>query len=201
VGDGCLEPPISVRFDVASLDVGEVFRSGFEFVSDRSLQRLDGLTDDEYLWEPVPDCWTVRRTDDGRYRADPAWPPRDPAPFTTIAWRIAHIGDFLSRHPLRAVAFEGGEVSFAGLSPDTGPAHPHDAVAARAYLTAAIDDWKRELRSVDDDHLAELMGCQAGQFADDPVASFVLHIHTEFVHHSAEVALLRDLYRAQATTR
>ena len=22
--------------------------------------RLDGLTDDEYLWEPVPDCWSVR---------------------------------------------------------------------------------------------------------------------------------------------
>ena len=21
--------------------------------------RLDGLTDDEYFWQPVPDCWTV----------------------------------------------------------------------------------------------------------------------------------------------
>ena len=151
--------------DVASLDVGEVFRSGFEFVSDRSLQRLDGLTDDEYLWEPVLGLLDGPAHDDGRYRADSAWPPRDPAPFTTIAWRIAHIGDFLSRHPLRAVAFEGGEVSFAGLSPDTGPAHPHDAAAARAYLTAAIDDWKRDLRSVDDDRLAEPMGSEAGQFA------------------------------------
>lgn len=22
--------------------------------------RLSGITDDEYLWEPVADCWTVR---------------------------------------------------------------------------------------------------------------------------------------------
>jgi hypothetical protein len=23
--------------------------------------RLDGLTDDEYFWQPVPDCWTISR--------------------------------------------------------------------------------------------------------------------------------------------
>ena len=23
--------------------------------------RLDGLTDDEYFWEPVPHCWSIRR--------------------------------------------------------------------------------------------------------------------------------------------
>jgi hypothetical protein len=23
--------------------------------------RLDGLTDDEYFWEPGPDVWTIRR--------------------------------------------------------------------------------------------------------------------------------------------
>ena len=28
---------------------------------DRQLRaRLDGLTDDEYLWEPAPGCWSVR---------------------------------------------------------------------------------------------------------------------------------------------
>ena len=182
---------------MASLDVGAVFRERVRVrLRPVHCSRLEGLTDDEYLWEPVPDCWTVRRTDDGRYRADPAWPPRDPAPFTTIAWRIAHIGDFLSRHPLRAVAFERGEVNFAGLSADTGARASTRCCDARAYLAAAIDDWKRDLGSVDDDRLAEPMGSAAGPFEHDPVASFVLHIHTEFVHHSAEVALLRDLYRA-----
>jgi hypothetical protein len=27
--------------------------------------RLDGLTDDEYVWEPAPDCWTIRRRGTG----------------------------------------------------------------------------------------------------------------------------------------
>ena len=32
--------------------------------------RLEGLTDDEYLWEPVPGCWSIRAA-----RAPPATPP------------------------------------------------------------------------------------------------------------------------------
>jgi hypothetical protein len=27
--------------------------------------RLDGLTDEEYLWEPVPGCWSIRGRTDG----------------------------------------------------------------------------------------------------------------------------------------
>ena len=43
--------------------------------------RLDGLTDDEYFWQPVAGCWTVRT--DGS--VDFAYPPPQPEPFTTIA--------------------------------------------------------------------------------------------------------------------
>jgi hypothetical protein len=186
-------PSTPVRSGMASLDVAAVFRDAFAFVSVRSLHRLDGLTDDECLWEPAPDCWTVRCTDGGVYRADSAWPPPDPEPITTIAWRIAHIGDVLSRHPLRAIAFER---ETAGVSSE----HPHDADTARSFLVAGIADWTRDLESIDDERLAEPMGAEAGPYAQDSVASFVLHIHTEFVHHSAEVALLRDLHRASATS-
>jgi len=48
--------------------------------------RLDGLTDDEYLWQPVPACWTVH-TDS----VDFTYPPPQSEPFTTIAWRLAHV--------------------------------------------------------------------------------------------------------------
>ncbi len=27
--------------------------------------RLEGLTDDEYFWEPVPNCWSIRRRSGG----------------------------------------------------------------------------------------------------------------------------------------
>ncbi|WP_378144314.1 hypothetical protein ACFJGV_12665 [Cnuibacter sp. UC19_7] len=59
---------------------------------------VPAMSDEEYLWEPVPDCWSVRRRVDGpgagavkligagEWGRDGApeapWPP----PITTIAW-------------------------------------------------------------------------------------------------------------------
>jgi hypothetical protein len=57
----------------------------------RLRERLEGLTDDECLWEPVPGCWTVHRDPSGAWVTDYADP--DPAPFTTIGWRLVHLAD------------------------------------------------------------------------------------------------------------
>jgi hypothetical protein len=56
---------------------------------------VEGLTDDEYFWEPIADCWTVRKTADGSFKPDWNWIPPDPPPFTTLAWPITHIVDIL----------------------------------------------------------------------------------------------------------
>ena len=56
--------------------------------------RLEGLTDDEYLWEPDPLAWSVRDTPAG-LRFDFGLMPIAPAPITTIAWRLTHIIDLL----------------------------------------------------------------------------------------------------------
>ena len=62
--------------------------------------RLDGLTDNEYFWEPVPNCWSVRRREAattsvgkgvGPFVVEVERPPPDPPPVTTIAWRLVHI--------------------------------------------------------------------------------------------------------------
>ena len=56
--------------------------------------RLDGLTDDEYLWEPAQPAWNVRPRDpaggaaqpgSGPFTVDFAFPEPDPPPVTTIA--------------------------------------------------------------------------------------------------------------------
>ncbi len=60
----------------------------------RLLARVQGLTDDEYFWEPVPDVWTVRRADSGPRIDGSAFPP-EPPPFTTLAWRVTHLIDIL----------------------------------------------------------------------------------------------------------
>src|SRR5688500_5415331 len=61
---------------------------------ERLRSTVDTLTDEEFLWEPVPGCWTVRRGVDGRWSADyPDFPHPDPAPFTTIGWRLVHVAE------------------------------------------------------------------------------------------------------------
>ena len=53
---------------------------------------LDTLTDEEYLWEPVPGCWSIRPTGPGgRGEIEQVWPDPQPAPVTTIAWRLSHL--------------------------------------------------------------------------------------------------------------
>ena len=53
--------------------------------------RLEGLTDEEFFWEPVPGCWTVHPNEGGRWVVDYTLPEPDPPPFTTIAWRLVHV--------------------------------------------------------------------------------------------------------------
>ena len=36
---------------------------------------------------------------------------------------------------------------------------------------------------------------KGGPFAEDPLASLVLHVSRETMHHGGEIGLLRDLYR------
>ena len=57
--------------------------------------RLDGLSDDEYFWQPVPGCWTLRRRGESSMPNEAggrafvmdytALPQDGPAPVTTIA--------------------------------------------------------------------------------------------------------------------
>lgn len=52
---------------------------------------LDDLTNEEALWCPAPDSWTVHQADDGRWHADWAEPEPWPAPPTSIAWIQWHV--------------------------------------------------------------------------------------------------------------
>lgn len=53
--------------------------------------RLAGLSDEEYLWEPVPGMWSVRPDAAGRVRVDFLAPEPPIPPVTTIAWRLDHV--------------------------------------------------------------------------------------------------------------
>src|SRR5581483_709936 len=67
----------------------------FDYVSGRLRDRVAGLGDDENRWEPVADMWTVREQS-GCWLPDPNRRVPEPAPLTTIAWRIWHVADCLA---------------------------------------------------------------------------------------------------------
>lgn len=160
--------------------------------------RLDGLTDAEYFWEPVAGCWNVRRREtdaapgSGQFTVDFAWPAPEPPPVTTIAWRLTHV--IIGVFGMRAAAH------FAGPAVDYDTfAYAGTAAAALDQLDAAYHQWSTGVRQLDASQLAAPCGPAEGAWADHPMAELVLHIHREAIHHGAEIALLRDLYRAQST--
>jgi hypothetical protein len=138
------------------------------------LRRLpDEVSDAEYLWEPV-DAWSVRTRADGAVVAD--WTPDPPIPpFTTIAWRLNHIGQSLAVHAQRL--FGQGEFSYATHRP------PPTLADAMTFLETSYGWWRKGIASSGDSMSAEL-------------ATEVLDFTTHHFRHAAEVLTIRDLYRA-----
>ena len=164
---------------------------------------VEPLTDDEYFWEPVRDSWSVRpRTDgpgpratwlvgsgewgrDGYHGKEP-YPP----PFTTIAWRLSHLSELLA---LRADYTTGNH----SLTKDTYLISG-DANTAVAALAVAVDAWRGTLAQCDDTAL-DTVGYSTfpyGSDAEEMFIDIVWWVNQEVLHHGAEIALLRDLYRA-----
>lgn len=151
--------------------------------------RLDGLTDEEYFWEPVPGCWSVRPQAQGKVIRDFAYPPPEPAPVTTIAWRLCHIaGDCFE---MRA-SNHFGDGSYRMDRTEW----PITAADALAYLDTQYTAWRAGIESMDTEQLGRPVGEAEGPYAERTYATLILHINRELMHHGAEICLLRDLYRA-----
>lgn len=160
--------------------------------------RMVGLTDEEYLWEPVDGAWSVRRRADGTIEAEQLRPDPPLPPVTTIAWRIVHIGRDIFGNRARALF---------GPSPAPDDADMYDnrhwpeplpltADAALQFLDQTFALWRDGVAALDDEDLRKPLGPKAVMYADDPVVGHVLHINREVMAHGAEICLLRDLYRA-----
>jgi hypothetical protein len=162
------------------------------------------LTSEEYLWEPVPGSWSVRRRADGPgpratwlagagewgrdgYRGKEPYPP----PFTTIAWRTSHLSEMLA---LRADYTDGSR----SLTRDSYVVQGN-AEGAVAELAAAVESWRGTLLACDDATL-DTVGHSTYPYGSDAKEAFidiVWWVNQEVLHHGAEIALLRDLYGAR----
>lgn len=158
--------------------------------------RLDGLTDDEYFWQPVPSCWTLSRRGEsaapasigtGEFTMDYAKPPHEREPVTTIAWRLAHLIDVFGQPT--APHFDGPHTN------DRVDHYSGTAEGALRQLDEGHDAWVSDLRSLGAAGLARPQAAiSPAQYRDAPMAKRIMHIHREVIHHGAEICLLRDLY-------
>jgi hypothetical protein len=163
---------------------------GLDYVWDRLRTRLDGLTDDEYLWQPVGDVWTVR-PDGSTWTAERTRAEPDPPPVTTIAWRLWHIGsDCLATYVSPAL----GDWPL----PVRGCEWYGQVEPALAALDTAYATFRERVTALGEEGIRTKLGPDWGPYADDTWAALALHALDELAHHGAEVALLRDLYRRQA---
>jgi hypothetical protein len=161
------------------------------------------LTDEEYLWQPVPGAWSVRRRQDGpgpgatvlvgagEWGRDGGRPHPYPPPVTTIAWRMHHLTEML----LGRADWTTGSHTFVEDQMVVRGA----ATGAVAALDEAVAAWHDVLTAVDDVALDTVGLCTypGGSDADLPFLEIVWWVNQEVLHHGAEIALLRDLYRAR----
>lgn len=163
--------------------------SGFDDAWTRLDARISGLTQDEYVWEPVRDMWTVRPVG-ASWLADWQDPDPDPAPLTTIAWRLWHLASDCLADYLRASDVPRPIVP-------TGREWHGEVEPAVADLRAAATAFRSTMAALGEDGIWSEMGPRWGRFGESPWAALVVHATDELAHHGAEIALLRDLYRWQ----
>ena len=172
--------------DPAAFDVGAMVLDHLDTWWAAYRDAIDTLCDAEHLWSPVPG-WTVRQVD-GQWLIDDI-PDRsaDPAPFTSVAWRMWHIAvDCLDSYSRRAFGSQSGPDDMAWYG---------TAAEALARTDAAWGHFRGGFAALDPAGWANPLGDQFGPFGTRPYAALALHAHAEVTHHAAEVRLLRDLYR------
>ena len=174
-----------------------------DFAREQLADRLVGLTDDEYLWEPVPNCWSIRPkaagpapgalelAGAGEWGRDRTSDDPGPAPFTTLAWRLGHLSEVMAMradYTIGSRSLTRHTYRFSGA-----------AAGALATFAAAADRWRAAMTSADDAAL-DTVGYSGYPHGSDPHWPFLDVVwweNQELLHHGAEIALLRDLYRAR----
>ncbi len=152
----------SIGLDSRMADVAHSIITTFDYVWDRLSSRLAGLSDDEYLWEPVADCWSLRRGHDGRWRLDGGGgggPAPQPVSVTTIAWRIGHLGG-LALGGFANRRFGDGNVTIEKLD------LPGSSAAVGTFLAEHYDAWRGGLAGLDESGWDSPLGPWWGPFAE-----------------------------------
>ncbi|AYL36962.1 DinB family protein [Streptomyces fungicidicus] len=149
---------------------------------------LERLEPDDFLWEPGPHCWTVRRSPDGTWVPDWAETEPDPVPVPTIAWVSWHMGWWWSvtlDHARGHRPRERTEVTWPG-----------EGRATTDWLRTLHAEW---LTVLDDLTEADLNATAPFPWPNDPAhtkAHMVAWVNAELMKNVTEIGQLRLLRAA-----
>ena len=154
---------------------------------DMLLERLEGLTDDEYRWRPTPDAVDLVADNDGTLRV----PEEGDGSTRTIAWTLGHLADMCWT---RADYADGDKSRPLAYQP-----FPQRADAAIAELRAAAARWRSTLVNASAEQ-ARQVGYSSYPIGMDPDLPFVdiaWWMNRELIAHGSDIATVRDLYGAR----
>ena len=168
------------------------FLAQWDYFAGVLFDRLSGLNDDEYLWEPAPLVLNVRMKD-GRPTPDRIGmdPSGEVNPPRTIAWSVGHLGsgtweraDYLvGEHRLQP-----GELTW-----------PMTAGEGTAFLQEGLSRWRNGIAAMSDTDL-DTVGRSAFPWGLDPelpLLEIVWWVNKELIYHASEIWYVRDLYAAR----
>jgi hypothetical protein len=147
---------------------------------------LPALTDAACLWEPAPNCWTVRQAPDGQWRPDWVVPEPDPPPPVTIGWLSWHLIWWWS----------GLQAAMRGQTPAAHDelAWPGNAADVVQTLEALAQDWEATLANLD---AAELEKPFAFPWPEpQPLRLALAWANSELMKNIAEIGYVRHLFEA-----
>ena len=154
---------------------------------------LQALSDEDYLWEPAPDCWTVRKGSTGFWSADWVEPEPDPAPVSTIGWTSWHIGWWWTE----ASAHLNGDVP----AERAAIGWPGSAAGTVAWLGGLRSRWVDLLDGLTDTELAKVSPYPWPLKQDRVVAHTLGWVNAELMKNASEIGQLRFLRIATAQRR
>ena len=177
--------------DLALPDRLKPFLAQWDYIVEVLFGRMEGLTDEEFLWEPAEDVWTVRLVDGRPTPGSEVWAPTpEAAPPRTIAWTLGHLGDGVAT---RADWLVGGHSRRMG-----DVAWPMRAADGLVFARSGLDAWRNGLAAMTDVDL-DTVGRSAYPDGLDPtlpLMEIVWWVNKELVFHAGEAWLMRDLHAA-----
>jgi hypothetical protein len=155
-----------------------------------ALDRMQGMDDAEFWWAPTPHAATVARDPRGWFR--PVQPAGDAVATRTIAWLAGHLGDMAV---LRTDYTTGdrrltpGDLNWPGTAAD-----------GIRWVRESWTGWRAAITALSDAEL-DTVGRSAMPWGLDrqlPILDIIWWMNRELIHHAADIAVVRDLYHAQA---